>query len=262
MRTVITQVQLQAQIIRLEQTILSIYEDLMLSTYIVPSHTHLARLVQTTRSTRTAVIQSLKTQYQRMRLSIKPEKPDAHRPIPGAFPNPIDDPRPHQPPSKKDKSKRKARSRSSGSSSSAQTVIPRPKPNPHPHVDHLFCIYAKDLQRNSYLPLADNYKAGGDNHCPFCRTYVSIRPGKAWEVVVDDRRKHHKRGRFVFRKFLVDNRFVIKCHREWGGFACVLCAQFKEEDTVCRSIGALIEHLWKEHTSEELAKDKDIVEID
>jgi predicted metal-dependent hydrolase len=53
--------------------------------------------------------------------------------------------------------------------------------------------------------------------------------------------------------------FVVKSHREGGGFACVLCAQWADADTVCRSIGALMEHLWKDHTCEEMERDEDIV---
>jgi hypothetical protein len=64
------------------------------------------------------------------------------------------------------------------------------------------------------------------------------------------------------RVFLVKNRFVIKSHREGAGFACVLCATFRQSDTVCREVGALMEHLWKDHTGEELEKDDDIFEVD
>jgi hypothetical protein len=95
--------------------------------------------------------------------------------------------------------------------------------------------------------------------CPFCRTHISTRPGKAWEIITDGRKGGDGYKR---RIFLVKNRFVIKCHREGTGFACILCARFKESDTVCREIGALMDHLWREHTSEELEKDDDILEID
>jgi hypothetical protein len=40
----------------------------------------------------------------------------------------------------------------------------------------------------------------------------------------------------------------------------VVCARCKDSDTVCREVGALMEHLWKEHSSEELEKDEDIEE--
>ena len=61
------------------------------------------------------------------------------------------------------------------------------------------------------------------------------------------------------KRFLVRNVFVVKCHRADGGFACVLCAKYGDADTVCRSIAALMEHLWKEHSAEDLERDEDIV---
>jgi len=95
--------------------------------------------------------------------------------------------------------------------------------------------------------------------CPFCHAHIFMRPGKAWEIITDGCKENggHKR-----RVFLVNNRFVVKCHREGAGFACVLCARFRESDTVCREVGALMEHLWKDHTAEELEKDDDVFEID
>jgi hypothetical protein len=54
----------------------------------------------------------------------------------------------------------------------------------------------------------------------------------------------------------------VKCHREGVGFACVLCARFKDSDTTCRDVALLMEHLWKDHTGQELEKDDDVFEID
>lgn len=95
--------------------------------------------------------------------------------------------------------------------------------------------------------------------CPFCHAHAPMRPGKAWEIITNN---CDREGRPERRVFLVKNRFVIKCHREGQGFACVLCARFKESDTVCRELGALMDHLWREHTSQELEKDDDVFEID
>jgi hypothetical protein len=152
-------------------------------------------------------------------------------------------------------------------------VKPKPKPAPIPtpilplpssrYSTRLFCVYAKDLQQNSRLHLADAYRPNGDQRCPFCRTHVSIQPGKAWELVVDGYKKKDEcsHGKMAPQTFRIKNRFIVKCHRERGGFACVLCARFKESDTVCRGIEALMDHLWREHSSEELERDADIVEV-
>jgi hypothetical protein len=262
---VMAQIQLQSQIIHLQQTLLNIHQDLLLSTYLAPSssQSHLLSLLHTTRTARAASIAALNMQYQRMLPSVPPRRPDPSLTIPGAFPLPDGD--------WSRSGTRKglgSRSRSSSSPSSSASEgarptlapAPQPKPKPHPHIDRLFCVYATDLQRNSTLPLADAYKAGGDNNCPFCRAHIATQPGKAWEIITDDCKRQHEHRKAVSRTFLVKNRFVFKCHREHGGFACALCARFKESDTVCREIGALVDHLWREHTSDELEQDDDIVE--
>jgi hypothetical protein len=238
----------------------------MLSTYLAPSssHSHLLRLIQTTRSTRAASIQALHMQYQRMLPSMSPSIPDAHRTVPRANPTPPGNVPRHDSVTRRPRSGSRNRSRSSSPAKDHGEITIQPYPNPplepqpHPHGNKLFCVYSRDLQSHSRLPLTDNYKAGGDNLCPFCRTHIPIRPGKAWEIITEGYKggDRHKR-----RTFLVKNRFVIKCHREGAGFACVLCARFKESDTVCRETEALMDHLWKEHTSEELEKDDDIFEV-
>lgn len=60
-------------------------------------------------------------------------------------------------------------------------------------------------------------------------------------------------------KFLVRNEFVVKCHRVGGCFACALCARWGDADTVCRDVGDLMEHLWREHETSDLERDEDIV---
>jgi hypothetical protein len=260
---VMAQIQLQSQIIQLQQTLLNIHQDLLLSTYLAPSssHSHLLRLLHTTRTARAASIAALNMQYQRMLPSVPPRRPDPSLAIPGAFPLPGGDRR-----RSKTQKGHGGRIRSSSSSPSSApeiarpTPAPGPKPQPHPHTNRLFCVYATDLQRNSILPLADAYKAGDDTNCPFCRTHIATRPGKAWEIITDGCERQDEHGKAASRKFLVKNRFVVKCHREHGGFACALCARFKESDTMCREIGALVDHLWREHTSDELERDDDIVE--
>jgi hypothetical protein len=114
------------------------------------------------------------------------------------------------------------------------------------------------MQKDPGLPLSNNYEVGGDNMCPFCHAYAHVRPGKAWEILAESCDRY-SRKRY---RFLIKNRFIIKSHRQGAGFACVLCARFKESDTVCRDVGALMEHLWRDHTKEELEKDEDIFEID
>ncbi|KAJ8108970.1 hypothetical protein OPT61_g7799 [Boeremia exigua] len=242
----LAKVQLQSHIIILQQVLISIHQDLVLSNYLTisSSHSQLIHLVQTVRTTRAAAIHALDLLYQRM-LSQPPKKPDADLPKPGNTPIP---------PRAPDRS-------GSDSSSSSDTSVKapskpdvEPKPKPNPNINKLFCRYALDLQYNKHLPLSDRFDLGGDQRCPHCRTLIAIRPKKAWEVIMETKGQHSRR-----RRFLVRNVFVVKCHRASDGFACLLCATHGDADTVCRSIAALMEHLWKEHTCEDLERDHDIV---
>lgn len=257
------QTQLQSQIIQLQQTLLSIYQDLLLSAYLAPSssHSHLVRLIQTTRTARAVSIQALNMQYKRMLLPAPPQIPQE---MPGTFPSPSSGHHQHHHlvDRRKPRPKRRSRSKSSSSESSSDAGMKRPnsKPilKPLPSGSNIFCIYANDLQGDAQLPLADNYKASGDGMCPYCRSHIATRPGKAWEIIADSHEKFDEHTKKLSRTFRVDNRFVIKSHRENGGLACILCVRFRKSDTVCREIGALMEHLWRDHTSEELEQDNDI----
>ncbi|KAL5119541.1 hypothetical protein ACEQ8H_002606 [Pleosporales sp. CAS-2024a] len=272
----VTQNQLQAQVIRLQSTLLSIHQDYMMSSYLSPSssHSHVLRLIQTTRSARTASIQALHMQCQRMLESQGPNMPpDTHHRVPGAFPSPPEHRPRHDSITRRPTSKdRHGSSRHNSPAKEPEEVhiLPYPKHQPQSNApqppynnnnnnNKLFCVYARDLQNHPRLPLTDNYKVGGDGMCPYCHAHTRVRPGKAWEIIADSCHKEDYKG----YRFLVKNRFVIKCHREdGGGFACVLCARFKESDTVCKRVEALMEHLWKDHTREELEKDDDVYEID
>ena len=237
----IAKIQLQTHIIKLQQVLIRIHEDLMLSNYLAvsSSHSQLAHLVQTVRTTHAVAIQVLDLLYQRLLSSPSHEnlKPDLH--MPRAFAKP-------------------PLSRRSSNSSSSDTSLPPPcrsPVSPNPNLTKLFCRYALDLQNKHHISLATESSLSGNTRCPSCHNHILIRPGKAWEVIIDSSNTRPSRR----KRFLVRNRFTIKCHRERGGFACVLCAKYGDADTVCRSIGALMEHLWKEHTIEDMEKDEDIV---
>lgn len=303
----------------------------MLSSYLSPSssHSHVLRLLQTTRSARTASIQALHMQYQRMLPPPQLPERESYHDIPGAFPGHARHPTRHDSVTRRRSSRCRSRSRSPprpddpgeigilpypkpdhgeisiqpypqpppkhdhgetsiqpypkphpkhdhdeisiqpypkphhepdhGEISILPYPKPHPKPDPQPQGRRLFCVYARDLQTHPRLPLTDNFKEGGNNMCPFCHAHAPMRPGKAWEIITNN---CDCEGRPERRVFLVKNRFVIKCHKEGQGFACILCARFKESDTVCRELGALMDHLWREHTSQELEKDDDVFEID
>ena len=207
-----------------------------------PSSYHLKELVHTTRTARLAVIDALAQQYQRM-LPVLEHKEPLHL-LPGSFPTspklrPTHDVILHE-----HKTERVEEHHSSARG---------PHHSGHTPSADLFCFYARNLQRTSSLPLADTFKTGGSGCCPYCHTHISSRPNKAWEMVKEDERhKGHD------RVFLVGARFLVKSHRPGGGYACVLCSHYKDADTVCGEIRALVEHLWKEHSCAELDAEEDI----
>ncbi|KAF2653940.1 hypothetical protein K491DRAFT_494692 [Lophiostoma macrostomum CBS 122681] len=244
----LAQNQLQTQIIRLQQTIIRLHQheetDL--------SSSDLRHLLQTTRSTRTAAKDALIALYQRLR------RDHEHPRISGAFPHPALNPQCHE--TVVHHSSRRARSTSR--SRSQRTDISNTTTPPPPTT--LFCPYALDLQRNPTQPLASAFHHGGDARCPYCRHQLSISSSssvstsRAWEVVFDDENPFARRRA---RTFIFGSRFVVKCHREGGGFACVLCCRWRNADTVCWEVAELIDHVWREHGVGDVLGDGDVWEV-
>lgn len=243
----ITRNQLQAQIIVLQQRLLYTYEDIIFNPDF-PRHSpsyHLKELVHTTRAARSAVVGALEMQYRRMLPA--PEPTDTVHRLPGSFPTSPTSHKPHDVIVHEHKTKLVER-HSTNHSPTRNTKDKTASPE-------LYCLYASNLQRTPSLPLADTFKSGGSGCCTYCHIHISSNPNKAWEIVKEDDQQKD-----MDRTFLVGTRFLVKCHRRGGGFACVLCSKWKQSDTVCGEARALVEHLWKEHTCEELEGDDNIGE--
>ncbi|KAF1974303.1 hypothetical protein BU23DRAFT_598368 [Bimuria novae-zelandiae CBS 107.79] len=241
----ITRNQLQAQIIVLQERLLYTYEDIILSPE-SPRHSasyHLKELVHTARAARTAVVNALAMQYQRMQPA--PEPSDSLRLLPGAYPT---SPTMHK---SQDVVLHKQRVEAEHRHSISRSPIP--SANDKPAFPDLYCLYARNLQRTPSLPLTDTFKPGGNGCCPYCHEHIASRPNKVWELIKEDERLEGRN-----RTFLVGIRFFTKSHRQGGGFACTLCSQCRDADTVCGEVRALVEHLWKEHSAAELETDGDI----
>lgn len=130
----------------------------------------------------------------------------------------------------------------------------------------LFCRYAVYLQDEPRMLLASTFAPGGSNRCPECSTYVNVEKGRAWKIVKETVREKistpdYDEEQIEERTYLIGNRFVIKCHRENMGFACVLCAGFRERDTILESAQGLVRHVWQKHDGVEYESDPDIREI-
>jgi hypothetical protein len=131
----------------------------------------------------------------------------------------------------------------------------------------LFCRYALELQRTSE-PLEARFRPGGPLACPACGTRVEVQFGRSWRVsrqVLPDRaagRRFDYESAVEERTYLLGNRFVVKCHREQAGFACVLCARYRDKDTVCATADGLVKHVWRIHEVDEYEDDVDIREVE
>lgn len=118
-----------------------------------------------------------------------------------------------------------------------------------------FCLYALDLQRHASQPLASTITSDPSPYCPYCKRSLHLSPGRSWEIFKDDGVRE--------RCFHVQNRFVVKCHREGvdGGYSCVLCATSASHETVCGDVNALVKHVWQDHDIGELKAEQDVVEL-
>jgi predicted metalloprotease len=97
---------------------------------------------------------------------------------------------------------------------------------------------------------------------------IDIEAGGSWRInkeVVRERilkRNRYNEEELVEtvegRGYLVNNRFIVKCHREGGGYACYLCFRNRETDTMCETMEMLINHVCKKHDITEYDCELDI----
>ncbi|KAF2273641.1 uncharacterized protein EI97DRAFT_383206, partial [Westerdykella ornata] len=118
-----------------------------------------------------------------------------------------------------------------------------------------YCRYAVDLQKDATRPLASSITDAIEPYCPHCRRILNLEPGKSWEIFKSDDG--------LERLYRMQNRFVVKCHRNSvdGGYCCVLCSKRGNVDTICGDVKALVRHVWMDHEVSELDAEGDIVEV-
>jgi len=130
----------------------------------------------------------------------------------------------------------------------------------------LFCNYSYDLHKTGQ-PLDICFSKGGACACPMCGTRISVEEGRAWKIVkeiVHDRIVTPEYDDEVIeeRTYLISNRFVVKCHREKAGFACILCYRHRDRDTLCETANGLVKHVWSKHdVAEYESEEPDIREV-
>ncbi|KAF2807427.1 uncharacterized protein BDZ99DRAFT_573256 [Mytilinidion resinicola] len=296
MGDVITQTELQAQIIALQGTLVTVF--LYGPTSPHPISHHLTTILSASKTASINAVHSLAAQYQRMITAFPqiPRSPPSPPPYPATVPparprsaslsrsRPSTALVPSRHASTHTKSARPL-SYPASSRDSLPAALPMPYPstrsstpttsltNPSPTSNHaLFCPYALHLQTHPHQPLSPALTSSTPS-CPSCARTLNLTPGRTWEVRKTDivlehdarGRRDSVREREIKRVFQVNNRFVVKCHRAGpeGGYSCVICARDDgcEADTVCGDVKALVRHVWMEHEARELEGEVDVVEV-
>jgi hypothetical protein len=115
------------------------------------------------------------------------------------------------------------------------------------------------------MPIGRDFEASGNCQCRDCGFVVDIVPGRAWKVTKGVLRQQMETGDYyeevvTDQIFSIRNRFIVKCHRPSGGYACVLCARYRDKDTLLESPQGLVRHIQNKHEIHEY-NDPDIIEI-
>jgi len=279
--TAITQNQLQGQIITLQSTVIGILEDALYTGRIADIN----KLYNASELARDGSIAALQQQYQRMleaaplRKGIRPSflRRTSSTPTMKRLPTSIRS-QPGGPSSHYD-TKIEVKFKESKGFPDTSTYRPSSEVREVNQDDidttastfnsegPLFCRYAMSLQDSVRVPLDPAFSPGGSNRCPKCSAYVVVERGRAWKIVKEIMHEvlstpKYDEEQIEERTYLLSNRFVIKCHRERAGFACILCARFRDCDTIVASAQGLVRHVWRKHDVSEYEAEPDITEIE
>jgi hypothetical protein len=220
----VTENKLQGQIIQLHQTVISVLQEALYDGRQL-SQDEIHRLIIAQQDARDGSLEALQGQYKRMLGRSRRRTEDDLMMV-------EDKPRPLQ--KQLTFPMRRVSLRDSIDSPRAVKALPAPGRS-------LFCRYSDDLQ-HSGRALSQAFDATGDGRCPACEVVLPLEKGDSW----------------VFRDARISARFVVKCHAEDGRYACILCAQHRDVDCVCRDIEALVRHVGTMHDAVEIEGDPDI----
>ena len=246
---VIAENRLQAQIIELQQTVITVLQDALMNGRSL-TKADIRRLIAAQDVARQGSLDALRDQYDRMldqqrqrplavEYDSRPRSPPRRQlTLPAPVDSPIDD---AFPPVRR-----------------VQTV-PIRSGSSSPSVLH--CRYAHDLQTNPRKPLSPAFSPTGSQRCPACDVWIPVSTNDVW--VFERRIPIRAQGEddlVEVRSFNMDPRLVVKSHTPSGDFACVLCYRDRERDAdcVCSSVEALVRHLGRVHTSEEFESEEDM----
>lgn len=228
----IAQNELQAQVIQLQQTVINILQQAVYTGQ-QPSKADMATLFQASEAARQGTVDALSGQYRRL-LDGEPLQRARTMPLKAIA----------GPPSR-------AVSVQGSRRGSVQPSI-RGLPEPDP----LYCYYATALQDRPNKGLSTNFAPGGNCICEACGTELPLVPGRAFQIYKEDSEVRGGEARYH-----ILNRFLVKCHRSNGEFACVLCTRNRKVDTIWEDVRAFAKHISRAHDANEYFMEVDIEEV-
>lgn len=229
MGDMIAQNELQAQIIQLQQTVINILEQAVYTGQ-QPSRADMVLLFQASEAARQGTVDALSGQY--------------HRLIQGGELQ-----RSRTAPMKAIEGPPSLQSSRRGSVQPSLRGLPEPDP--------LYCRYAAALQDYPGKQLAASFSPGGNCACESCGVRLPIVPGRAFQIYKEDSEVRGGEARYH-----ILNRFMVKCHRPNGEFACVLCTRNRKVDTIWEDLRAFAKHVSRAHDANEYFMEIDIEEVD
>lgn len=244
---IVTENRLQAQIIKLQQTVINVLQDALYSGRGL-TEADQRRLIVAQSAARDGSLDALQDHYDRVSAKRK------------VLPRPEHDDRlllDTAPAGKSDFSRKSTwPTRDPGPRSlppPATAPSRRADSLPPPDLD-LYCRYSADLQTISWA-LSSSFAPSSSHDCPACGFHVPVDTRDYWIFSTTT-----PAGRT--REFRVDARFIVKCHTPEGNYACVLCEQEQRTHLcIARTVEALVKHLGSSHSVEEWAEDPDVESV-
>lgn len=231
----ITENALQAQIISLQQTVITVLQDALANDRQL-TRADMAKLVAASNSAREGSLRALQDQQARLSSSVSNRSPSPHRSI--AAPR---------------KSLSMIDGRGGGGGGGALQAQ-----------DTLYCRYSLDLQYDPSRPLAASMAPGGSCACPACGLRLDVTGEDFWMIgkrtpltIVDG---GYQSEVLETREFRLGQRFAVKCHTPDGEYACVICSRERDSDAICRNVEALVKHVGTFHEADELEREVDLRE--
>ena len=243
----VTENQLQSQIISLQQTVIHVLQDALQNDRQL-RRSDIDHLVQASQTAQDNSVNALRSQYHRIQHSGSLENGSSNRR------------RSLPPPKVRQVTDGVSRATTVGTER-ALTAVRRPVRDVS-----IFCRYSVDLQETQRKNLNVSFAPGGESRCPVCDIRIPVDGDEEWTIgkrrrsLVQSADGRGTEERVENCDFHVTARFVVKCHTEDGEYACVLCHQNRGVDLICADPEALVAHIGRKHRIGEYEREIDLVQ--